>query len=143
MDCRCLLPCIFSWIYEVVVVIFWAKFSGRLTVEDACFSITITLGIVLIRCWFMPCAFREISGAVTEWPWYSRFMRKSSKRDNTPNLRFFVLLNSWDNFFVTLPQKFELCSFLVIWQHSSFRPNCSQDVPDNFPCSTLPIPSCF
>ena len=53
--------------------------------------------------WFVLYVFRDISGAVPEWPWISRFMRKSSRRDNAPNMRFSVLLNSWDNFFVTFP----------------------------------------
>ena len=51
---------------------------------------------------FVPYAFRDISGAVPEWPWPSGFMRKSSKRDSAPRMRFSVLLNSWDNVFVTL-----------------------------------------
>ena len=53
--------------------------------------------------WFEPYAFRDVSGAVPEWPWISGFMRKSSRRDNAPKMRFSVLLNSWDNFFVSLP----------------------------------------
>ena len=53
--------------------------------------------------WFVPYAFPDASGAVPEWPWISRFMRKSSRRDRAPKMRFFVLLNSWDNFFVILP----------------------------------------
>ena len=53
--------------------------------------------------WFVPYAFRDVSRAVPYWPWISGFMRKSSRRDSAPKKRFFVFLNSWDNFFVTLP----------------------------------------
>ena len=42
-------------------------------------------------------------GTSPEWPCISGFKRESSRRDNAPNTRFSVLLNSWDNFFVTLP----------------------------------------
>ena len=53
--------------------------------------------------WFLPYAFLDVSGAVPEWLWISGFMRKSSSRDNAPNMRFSVLPNSWDTFFVTPP----------------------------------------
>ena len=53
--------------------------------------------------WIAPNVFRDVFGAVPEWPWISGFMRKSSRRDNAPNMRFSVLLNSCDNFFLTLP----------------------------------------
>ena len=52
---------------------------------------------------------------VPEWPRISGFMRKSSRRADAPSMRFSVLLNSFDNFFVTFPQfpqKLELRSFL-------------------------------
>ena len=32
-----------------VVAIFWARVSDRLVVEDACFRMRITLGVILIR----------------------------------------------------------------------------------------------
>ena len=51
-------------------------------------------------------AFRLISGAFPEWPWISGFMRKSSTRVNAPSMRFSVLLNSCDNFLVTLSSIF-------------------------------------
>ena len=59
-----------------------------------------TLGFVP---WFVLNAFRDVSGAVPEWPWISGFMRKWSRRANAPSMRFFVLLNSDENFLVTLP----------------------------------------
>ena len=37
------------WGLEDVVAIFWARVSCRLVVEDACFRMRITLGVVLIR----------------------------------------------------------------------------------------------
>ena len=43
------------------------------------------------------------SGTSPELPWNSGFMRKSSKRNTSANMRFSILLNSWVNFFVTLP----------------------------------------
>ena len=53
--------------------------------------------------WLILNTFRDVSGAVPEWPWISGFMRKSSRRANAPSMRFSVLLNSCDNFLVTLP----------------------------------------
>ena len=53
--------------------------------------------------WFVPNAIRDVSGAILEWPWFSGFMRKSSRLANAPSTRISVLLNSFDNFFVTLP----------------------------------------
>ena len=53
--------------------------------------------------WLILNAFRDVSGAVPEWPWFSGFMRKSSRCANAPSMRFFDLLNSHDSFFVTLP----------------------------------------
>ena len=52
--------------------------------------------------WFVLDAFRDVSGVFPEWPWSSGLMRKSSNLANAPNIRFSVLLNSWDNFLVTL-----------------------------------------
>ena len=74
--------------------------------------------------WFVPYAFRDASGGVPEWLSFNGFMKKSSRRDNAPNMRFSVLLNSWDNFFVTFPsflQKRELYSLLEIWEHSVLK----------------------
>ena len=53
--------------------------------------------------WLVHNAFRDVSGVVPEWSWSSGFMRKSSIRTNAPIMWFSVLLNSSDNFFVTLP----------------------------------------
>ena len=53
--------------------------------------------------WLALNAFRDVSGAVPECPWISGLMRKSSSRASAPSMRFSVLLNSCDNFFVTLP----------------------------------------
>ena len=44
------------------------------------------------------------------------FRRKSSWRDRATKMRFSVLLNSWDNFFVTLPS-----NFLETWVIQSSR----------------------
>ena len=78
--------------------------------------------------WLVLNAFRDVSGAVPEWPWFSGLMRKSSRSANAPSMQFSVLLNSCDNFFglsPRIPQKLELCSLLGIWEHSSFVPYCS------------------
>ena len=87
----------------------------------------------------MPYAFWDVSGVVPEWLWISGFMRKSSMRDNAPNMRCSVLLNSWDNFLVILPSfssetrvmysscdlgTFEICAKLILgcsWKLSWFN----------------------
>ena len=53
--------------------------------------------------WFILNTFRDVSGAVLEWPWISGFMRKSSIRASAPSMRFSNLLKSCDNFLVTFP----------------------------------------
>ena len=53
--------------------------------------------------WLALNAFRDVSGAVPEWPWVSGFIRKSSSLASAPRMRFYVLLNSFDSLFVTLP----------------------------------------
>ena len=53
--------------------------------------------------WLVFNAFREGSGVVPERPGSSGFIRKSSSRASAPRMRFSVLLNSFDNLFVTLP----------------------------------------
>ena len=86
-----------------VVAFLWAKVSCRLVVEDACFSMRITLGVVFIRS--LVCA-KCVPGRLRSgcgMAWINGFMRKSSRRDYASNMRFSALLNSWDNFFVNLP----------------------------------------
>ena len=73
-------------------------------------------------------------------------MRKSSSRASAPSMRFSVLLNSCDNFLVTLPQfsqKLELCSLPVIWEHLGFATSCSWDVPHSFLYLRLLVSFCF
>ena len=53
--------------------------------------------------WFILNTFRDVSGVVPEWLWSSGFMRKSSSLAGAPSMRFSILLNSCDNFLVTLP----------------------------------------
>ena len=53
--------------------------------------------------WFIPDEFRVGSGVVPEPPGSSGFIRKSSSLASAPKMRFSVLLNSFDNLFVTLP----------------------------------------
>ena len=53
--------------------------------------------------WLIVNTFRDVSGVVPEWPWNSGFMRKSSSLASAPSIWFSVLLNSCDNFLVTLP----------------------------------------
>ena len=43
------------------------------------------------------------SGRAPEWPCSSGFIGKSSRRADAPSMRFSLLLNSFDNLFVTLP----------------------------------------
>ena len=85
--------------------------------------------------WFVPYAFRDVSGAVPEWPWISGFMRKSSRGDSASKMRFSVLLNSRDNFVLTPPSissetwvmlsscdlgTFDFCSKLLLGCSSQF-----------------------
>ena len=66
------------------------------------FRMTITLGVVLIRPWFLLSVFRDISGADADWTWSSGFSRNSSSWERAPKKRLSVLLNSLDSFFVIL-----------------------------------------
>ena len=82
--------------------------------------------------WSVPNAFRDVSGAVLEWPWVGGFMRKWSRRANAPNMRFSVILNTCDNFFVTLPSisssTLSYVAFLWsgnIWVFAILLPGCS------------------
>ena len=73
--------------------------------------------------------------AVPEWPWISGLRRKSSIRESAPKMLLSVLLNSWGNFFVTLPsispetrlmesscdlRAFEFCAKLLLGSSSQF-----------------------
>ena len=53
--------------------------------------------------WLVFNACRDGSGVVPECPGSSGFIRKSSSRASAPRMRFYVLLNSFDSLFVTLP----------------------------------------
>ena len=96
--------------------------------------------------WLVLNAFWDVTGAVPEWPWIRAFIGKSSRRDNAPNVRFSVLLNSWDNFFWLCSQffpKLELRSLLMIWEHSSFcqiAPNMFLTIFLFQCCNFSPIP---
>ena len=89
--------------YILVVSIVWARILWRLAQRDSRFRMTIILGAVLIRSLVFPFVFRDVSGTDPEWPWSIAFRRNSSSRDRAPKSPHFVLLNSWDNFHVTLP----------------------------------------
>ena len=90
-----------------VVVLFWARVLRYLAKEEARFRMRIILGVVLIRSLACTQWFREASGVAPEWPCNIGFMRKSSRRAKVPSMRFFVLLNSFDNLFVILPSIFQ------------------------------------
>ena len=86
------------------MAVFWARVLCHLVVEEARFRMRVTLGFLRIRSLvYTKNMFRDVSGAVPEWPWISGFVRKSSRRANAPSTRFSVLLNCCDNFLVTLP----------------------------------------
>ena len=73
--------------------------------EKARFRMRVTLGSLWSSSfvpWLILNKFRDVSGVVPEWPWSSGFMRKSSSLASAPSIRFSVLLNSCDNFLVTL-----------------------------------------
>ena len=53
--------------------------------------------------WLVFNGLREASGVAPEWPCSSGFARKSSRRAKAPSMRLSVLLNSFDNLFVSLP----------------------------------------
>ena len=78
-----------------------AIFSTR--IEEARFRMRVTLGVILIRSLVYTKHVPGHPGVVPEWPWKSGFMRKSSSRASAHSMRFSVLLNSCDNFLVTLP----------------------------------------
>ena len=77
-----------------VLAILWAGVSRRLVLEDAFFRMRITLGVdslpslVCVEC--STGRLRSGSGVALN----SGFLRKSSKRDYAPNMRFSVLRNS-------------------------------------------------
>ena len=53
--------------------------------------------------WFSTFVFRNVPGTVPECVRICGFKRNSSNLDRAPKMRDSVLLNSWDNFLVTLP----------------------------------------
>ena len=89
--------------YHHVGIIFWARFLGYLAAEEACFRMRVILGVIFIRSFActqcVPGGLRSGSGIACN----SGLMRKSSRRANAPSMRFSVLLNSFDNLFVTIP----------------------------------------
>ena len=104
----------FYWAESVVSYI-WAGVLCSLTLRDDPFGMRITLGSSSLVPWLVRTRFRDISGAVPEWPWISGFRRKSSRRDSAPKVRISDLLNSRDNFFVTLTS---ICSETWVIQSS-------------------------
>ena len=60
-------------------------------------------GTILIGSWFSTFVFRNVPGTVPECVRICGFKRNSSNLARAPKMRDFVLLNSWDNFLVTLP----------------------------------------
>ena len=56
--------------------------------------------------WFVPSAFRDVSGKDPEWLWINGFRRNSSSQETAPKMQFSVLQNFWDSFFVTIPSLF-------------------------------------
>ena len=53
--------------------------------------------------WFSLLGIRDVSGSNPEWTRTCRSRRNSSSLKTAAEMRLSVLLNSWDNFFVTLP----------------------------------------
>ena len=53
--------------------------------------------------WFSTFVFRNVHGTVPECNYICGFKRNSSNLDRAHKMRDSVLLNSWDNFLVTLP----------------------------------------
>ena len=90
-----------SW--QNVKAVFWEKISCDLALKEGRFWMRITWELSSFIPWFVPYALWDVSGALPDWPWNSGFMRKTSRRDNTPDIGFSVLLSSKDNFLVTLP----------------------------------------
>ena len=124
-------------IITTVVAIFWARVLCRLAAENA----RIRMMITLESSSFVPCfvrwAFQVVSGAVPEWPWIRRSMIKSSRQNNVPKMRFSVLLNSWDDFLVTLPSiSSDTLSDVVFLRSGNIRALC-QVAPSIFLPKTL------
>ena len=88
---------------KYVTTVFWARVLCSLAAEDACFRMRITLGVVLIRSLFSTFVFRNVPGTVPECARICWFKRNSSNLERVPKMRDSVLLNTWDNFLVTLP----------------------------------------
>ena len=73
-----------------------------LTDRGSHFRMRITLGVVLIRSLLFRFCVPECSGTVSECVPICGFRRNSSSLDRAPKMQDSVLLNSWDNFSVTL-----------------------------------------
>ena len=86
-----------------LVAFFWAWVLRRLVVEDACVTMRSLWEWSSFFPWLELNEFPDASGAVPVWTWTSGFMRQSPGRDSAPKMQFCILLNSWDNFFLTLP----------------------------------------
>ena len=63
----------------------------------------ILLGAVSFLPWFCWIEFTDASGTGPQWTRDCVFRQKSSSLNRALTLRLSVQLNSWDNFFVTLP----------------------------------------
>ena len=116
------------WKKVKVIGVVWAKILGRLTLRGW----GSLWGQSSFVPWFSPYAFRDVSEADPEWFWINGFKRNSSSRDRAPKLRISLLLNSLDNFFLTLPSiSSETClilSFCVLGTVvfcASLLPGCS------------------
>ena len=77
-----------------------------MTQGDSHFRMKIILGPVLIRSRFSLLKFRDVAGTIPEQTRECGFWKNSSSLDKARKMRLPVLLNSWDNFFVTLPSIF-------------------------------------
>ena len=74
-----------------------------MAVEDACFRMRITLGVVLIRSLVFHVCVPECSRNGFGMHCICWFERNSSKLDRASDMRDSIRLNSWDSFLVILP----------------------------------------
>ena len=117
---------------ECVVSFLWASVLCHPVIEEACFRMRVTLGVILIC---SPTYTKHVAGRIRSGsgvPWISGFMRKTSSCASAPSMRFSVLLNSCENFLVTLSSisseiwsscdlgTFEFCVKLLLGCSSQF-----------------------
>ena len=87
-----------------VIGIVLATILWRLTQKNPCFRMRSFWEQSSDGSWLYILGVRDISGTGPEWNRTCGFRMSSTNLERTPKMRLSVLLNSWDNIIVTLPQ---------------------------------------